>query len=138
MAQQTADLGIKLFVNDDGWFGKTPFARINDTAGLGDWIPNPDHFPGGLGPYVATVDSFTVANSSEKLQFGIWMEPEMVNPNSTLYTEHPDWVMYQGNHPRTLTRNQLVLNLGRTDVQDYIIQAVSNVLNSANIRYIKW
>ncbi|KAK0794015.1 hypothetical protein LTR75_010942 [Friedmanniomyces endolithicus] len=138
LAKQTADLGIKLFVNDDGWFGKTPFARINDTAGLGDWTPNPDHFPGGLGPYVATVDSFTVANSSEKLQFGIWMEPEMVNPNSTLYTEHPDWVMYQGNHPRTLTRNQLVLNLGRTDVQDYIIQAVSNVLNSANIRYIKW
>ncbi|TKA63517.1 hypothetical protein B0A55_10323 [Friedmanniomyces simplex] len=138
LAQQTADLGIKLFVNDDGWFGKTPYARINDTAGLGDWIPNPDHFPNGLGPYVASVDSFTVANTSEKLQFGIWMEPEMVNPNSTLYTEHPDWVMYQGKHPRTLTRNQLVLNVGMTEVQDFIIQAVSNVINSANIRYIKW
>jgi len=138
LAQETADLGIKLFVNDDGWFGKSPFARINDTAGLGDWTPNPDHFPNGLGPYVATADSFTVANISEKLSFGIWIEPEMVNPNSTLYTEHPDWVMHAGNHVRTLTRNQLVLNLGLPEVQDYIITAISNVINSANIQYIKW
>jgi len=138
LAQETADLGIKLFVNDDGWFGKTPFARINDTAGLGDWIPNPDHFPNGLRPYVSTVDSFTVDNTSEKLAFGIWVEPEMVNPNSTLYTEHPDWVMYAGKHARTLTRNQLVLNLGMPQVQDYIINAISNVIDSADITYIKW
>ncbi|KAK3625146.1 hypothetical protein LTR56_020603 [Elasticomyces elasticus] len=111
LAKQTADLGIQLFVNDDGWFGQTPYARINDTAGLGDWTPNPDHFPNGLGP---------------------------VNPNSTLYNEHPDWVMYQGKHARTLTRNQLVLNVGLPEVQEYIIEAISNLINSANIRYIKW
>ncbi|KAK5722150.1 hypothetical protein LTR17_014342 [Elasticomyces elasticus] len=175
LAKQTADLGIQLFVNDDGWFGQTPYARINDTAGLGDWTPNPDHFPNGLGPYVADVDGFTVANSSQKLQFGIWVEPEMgkalviyvlskillttwqyvnaalscyaasdapfmcsVNPNSSLYNEHPDWVMYQGKHARTLTRNQLVLNVGLPEVQEYIIEVISNLINSANIRYIKW
>ncbi|KAK3115762.1 hypothetical protein LTR53_004582 [Teratosphaeriaceae sp. CCFEE 6253] len=138
LAQETADLGIRLFVNDDGWFGTTPYARINDTAGLGDWTPNPDRFPSGLGPYVSDVDGFTVANTSEKLQFGIWVEPEMVNPNSTLYTEHPDWVMYQGKHPRTLTRNQLVLNVGMPEVQEYIISAISKVIDSANIQYIKW
>ncbi|KAK4897108.1 hypothetical protein LTR27_005001 [Elasticomyces elasticus] len=132
LAKQTADLGIQLFVNDDGWFGQAPYARINDTAGLGDWTPNPDHFPNGLGPYVADVDGFTVANSSQKLQFGI------VNPNSTLYNDHPDWVMYQGKHARTLTRNQLVLNVGLPEVQEYIIEAISNLINSANIRYIKW
>ncbi|EMD00134.1 glycoside hydrolase family 36 protein [Baudoinia panamericana UAMH 10762] len=138
LAQETADLGIRLFVNDDGWFGQTPYARINDTAGLGDWTPNPDHFPNGLGPYVGDVDSLTVENSSQKLEFGIWVEPEMVNPNSTLYNEHPDWALHAGSHPRTLTRNQLVLNLGLPEVQDYLITAISNVINSADIRYIKW
>ena len=73
LASETADLGIKLFVNDDGWFGTAPYARINDTAGLGDWTPNPERFPNGLGPYVGTVDSFTVANSTDKLKFGIWV-----------------------------------------------------------------
>ncbi|THV77656.1 alpha-galactosidase [Aureobasidium pullulans] len=138
LANETAGLGIKLFVNDDGWFGQTPYARINDTAGLGDWTPNPDHFPNGLAPYTETVDSYAVTNSSSDLAFGIWVEPEMVNPNSTLYHEHPDWVMYAGNHVRTLTRNQLVLNLALPEVQDYLINAISNVIKSANISYIKW
>ncbi|KAK5129983.1 hypothetical protein LTR08_002576 [Meristemomyces frigidus] len=111
LAHQTADLGIKLFVNDDGWFGTAPYARINDTAGLGDWTPNPTRFPNGLGPYVGTVDSFTVANSTEKLKFGIWVEPEM---------------------------NQLVLNMGLPEVQDHIIQVISDVISSADIYYIKW
>lgn len=138
LAAETADLGIKLFVNDDGWFGKAPYARVNDTAGLGDWIPNPAYFPGGLGPYVDQVNNLTVANSTDKLEFGIWIEPEMVNPNSTLYHKHPDWALHAGSHVRTLTRNQLVLNLALTDVQDYIIGAISNIITSANIRYIKW
>jgi alpha-galactosidase len=138
LASETAELGIKLFVMDDGWFGTAPYARTNDTAGLGDWTPNPARFPSGLGPYVNTVDSYAVANSTNDLSFGIWVEPEMVNPNSTLYHEHPDWVMHAGNHLRTLTRTQLVLNLGLPEVQDYLINAISGIINSANISYIKW
>ncbi|KAH0026795.1 alpha-galactosidase, partial [Aureobasidium melanogenum] len=138
LAQETAELGINLFVMDDGWFGTAPYARTNDTAGLGDWTPNPARFPDGLGPYVDAVDSYAVANTTKDLSFGIWVEPEMVNPNSTLYHEHPDWVMYAGNHVRTLTRNQLVLNLGLPEVQDYLINAISNIIKSANISYIKW
>ncbi|KAK3673921.1 hypothetical protein LTR78_006123 [Recurvomyces mirabilis] len=138
LAKETADLGIRLFVNDDGWFGNTPYARINDTAGLGDWTPNVNHFPNGLGPYVGDVNAFDTANTTESLMFGIWVEPEMVNPNSTLYHEHPEWAMHAGAHTRTLVRNQLVLNLALPEVQDYIIGAISNVINSANISYIKW
>ena len=138
LAMETADLGISLFVNDDGWFGNGVYARINDTAGLGDWQPNIDRFPNGLGPYVGNVSADSVANSSKKLEFGIWVEPEMVNPNSTLYHEHPDWAMHSGNYPRTLTRNQLVLNLGLPEVQTFIINAISNVIDSADISYIKW
>ena len=137
LAGETAGLGIKLFVNDDGWFG-TEYPRDNDTLGLGDWTPNPAKFPNGLGPYIEDVNNLTVTNSSDKLQFGLWVEPEMVNPNSTLYNEHPDWVMYAGNHVRSLTRNQLVLNMGMPEVQDFVIGFVSNLLRSASIQYIKW
>ena len=139
LAGETAGLGISLFVNDDGWFGNGKYARVTDDAGLGDWVPNRQRIPHGLGPYVDQVNNFTVKNtSSDHLQFGIWVEPEMVNPNSTLYNEHPDWCMHAGNHIRTLTRNQLVLNVGLTEVQDFIIAAISRVINSANISYIKW
>lgn len=137
VAGQTADLGISMFVNDDGWFG-VEYPRVSDNAGLGDWTPNPARFPHGLGPYVQQVNNFTVANSSSHLKFGIWVEPEMVNPNSTLYHEHPDWVLHAGNHARTLVRNQLVLNVGLPEVQEYIINAISKVIDSANIQYIKW
>jgi alpha-galactosidase len=96
------------------------------------------HFPNGLGPYVSDVNSFDIENTSSPLAFGIWVEPEMVNPNSTLYNEHPDWVLYSGSHVRTLTRNQLVLNMALTEVQDHLISVLSNLLDSANISYIKW
>ncbi|KAM0719548.1 hypothetical protein Q7P37_003678 [Cladosporium fusiforme] len=140
LAQQTADLGISLFVNDDGWFGQDPYARLNDTAGLGDWTPNENHFPGadGFKNYVANVNNISVANSTEKMKFGLWFEPEMVNPNSTLYHEHPDWVMHAGEHTRTLTRSELVLNLGLPEVQDFVINSVSNILDNADVSYIKW
>ncbi|KAF2845877.1 glycoside hydrolase family 36 protein [Plenodomus tracheiphilus IPT5] len=139
LAGEAEELGIQLFVNDDGWFG-TDYPRNNDSLGLGDWTPNPAKFPDGLQPYVASVTNFTVLNSSTPLQFGIWVEPEMVNPNSTLYHEHPDWVLHAGKHQRTLTRNQLVLNVGLPEVQDFIISTVSRILDSANggITYIKW
>ncbi|OQO10162.1 hypothetical protein B0A48_04519 [Cryoendolithus antarcticus] len=138
LAKETSDLGISLFVNDDGWFGKAPYARINDTAGLGDWTPNPDRFPNGLTPYVNQVESESVDNSSQPLRFGIWFEPEMVNPNSTIYKEHPEWVLHAGTHTRTLTRNQLVFNLALTEVQDYILGFMHNILSTSNIEYIKW
>ncbi|KAI2463395.1 glycoside hydrolase family 36 protein [Annulohypoxylon bovei var. microspora] len=137
LAEEAAGLGCTLFVNDDGWFG-TDYPRNNDSLGLGDWTPNPAKFPDGLGPYVEQVDNITVGNSSDHMQFGLWVEPEMVNPDSDLYNEHPDWVMHAGIHNRTLQRNQLVLNLGLPEVQEYIITIIEKILDSAPIRYIKW
>jgi alpha-galactosidase len=78
LAQETADLGISLFVNDDGWFGEAPYARVNDTAGLGDWTPNPDRFPNGFGNYVSNVTNLDVVNSTQKMKFGLWFEPGML------------------------------------------------------------
>lgn len=137
LAQDAADLGCTLFVNDDGWFG-TDYPRNNDSLGLGDWTPNPAKFPNGLGPYVDQVESITIQNSSDHMRFGLWVEPEMVNPDSDLYKEHPDWCMHAGNHNRTLQRNQLVLNLGLPEVQEYIIAVIEGLLDSAPIQYIKW
>jgi alpha-galactosidase len=138
LAGEAEELGVQLFVNDDGWFG-VEYPRNNDSQGLGDWTPNPRLFPKGLAPYVQSVNNLTVLNdSSTPMQFGIWVEPEMVNPNSTLYNEHPDWVLHAGKYPRSLTRNQLVLNVGLPEVQDFIIGAVSKILDSANIQYVKW
>ncbi|EME38077.1 glycoside hydrolase family 36 protein [Dothistroma septosporum NZE10] len=137
LSNESEELGIELFVTDDGWFG-VQYPRDNDTMGLGDWTPNPAKFPAGLAPLVQDVNNLTVLNSSKPLQFGIWVEPEMVNPNSTLYHEHPEWALHTGNHPRTLTRSQLVLNLGLPEVQDYILNFMHNLLDSANIQYIKW
>ncbi|KAF5857824.1 hypothetical protein ETB97_005234 [Aspergillus alliaceus] len=137
LAEESAALGVKLFVMDDGWFGDK-YPRTSDNAGLGDWVPNPDRFPDGLGPLVQDVTKLKAANSSTDLRFGIWVEPEMVNPNSSLYREHPDWVLHAGQYPRTLQRNQLVLNLALPEVQDYIIDSVTNILNSSAISYVKW
>lgn len=137
LANESAALGAKLFVMDDGWFGNK-YPRVSDDAGLGDWQPSYDRFPGGLKPLVSKVTSLTAANSSTNLRFGIWVEPEMVNPKSVLYHEHPDWVLHAGTYPRSLQRNQLVLNVALPEVQDFIIDSVSDILNSANISYVKW
>ncbi|KAL5042995.1 alpha-galactosidase C [Aspergillus fruticulosus] len=138
LAEQSAALGIRLFVMDDGWFGDK-YPRTSDNAGLGDWTPNPARFPDGLEPVVEEITNLTVNDtSSEKLRFGIWVEPEMVNPNSSLYREHPDWALHAGPYPRTERRNQLVLNLAVSEVQDFIINFMTNLLNSADISYIKW
>lgn len=137
LAKEAAEVGAKLFVLDDGWFGKD-YPRTSDTAGLGDWEANPDRFPDGLEPIVKKITELKVANSSKNLQFGIWVEPEMVNPNSTLYNEHPDWALHAGPYPRTERRRQLVLNLALPEVQDFIIKSISDILNSADITYVKW
>ncbi|EAW13742.1 alpha-galactosidase [Aspergillus clavatus NRRL 1] len=137
MAQESAALGVKLFVMDDGWFGDK-YPRVSDAAGLGDWVPNPERFPNGLAPLVKDITALNVANSSKNLRFGIWVEPEMVNPDSSLYHEHPDWVLHAGSYPRTEQRNQLVLNLALSEVQEFIIESISKILDSADISYVKW
>ncbi|MGA5900900.1 alpha-galactosidase [Streptomyces venetus] len=127
LAERAAAMGVELFVVDDGWFGK----RTSDRAGLGDWTPNPDRFPGGLKPLADQVHGLG-------MQFGIWVEPEMVNPDSDLYRAHPDWVQYQPGRKRTEFRNQLVLNLAREDVQEYLWEQLDGLLSSAPIDYVKW
>ncbi|MFE6524105.1 alpha-galactosidase [Streptomyces sp. NPDC057794] len=127
LAERAAALGVELFVVDDGWFG----ARTSDRAGLGDWTPNPDRFPGGLKPLADHVHGLG-------MRFGIWVEPEMVNPDSDLYRAHPDWVQYQPGRKRTEFRNQLVLNLARRDVQEYLWGQLDGLLSSAPIDYVKW
>lgn len=137
LATSAADLGVKLFVLDDGWFGNGKNARTHTKAGLGDWVPNKERFPNGFSSFVDDVSALPTS-SGEPLQFGIWVEPEMVNPHSDLYEKHPDWVMHSGNHDRTEKRDQLVLDLGRQEVQEYILEMMGDLLASADIRYIKW
>ena len=136
IAKSASELGVKLFVLDDGWFGNSK-PRVSDKAGLGDWMPNPKRFPNGIESLVDQVNKLKTG-SGEGMKFGIWVEPEMVNPDSELYAAHPDWVQHACSYDRTETRNQLVLNLALTEVQDYIIDSISKLLKSANITYVKW
>jgi alpha-galactosidase len=127
LAEKAAKLGVELFVTDDGWFGK----RNNDRAGLGDWYVNPQKFPHGLQPLISYVNSLG-------MDFGLWFEPEMVNPDSDLYRRHPDWVMNFPGRPRSEARHQLVLNMARDDVKEYIFGVLDKFLSENNIKYIKW
>jgi alpha-galactosidase len=127
LAEKAAKIGVERFVMDDGWFGE----RNNDHAGLGDWVVNRQKFPNGLQPLIKYVNGLG-------MDFGLWFEPEMVNPNSDLYRKHPDWALHFQGRPRTEARNQLVLNMARDDVRDYIFQAMDKVLNENNIKFIKW
>lgn len=127
IAVQARQHGIELFVLDDGWFGK----RDDDTSSLGDWDVNRKKLPGGLrqlGDRIARLG----------MQFGLWFEPEMVNEDSELYRNHPDWVIHVPDRPRSTGRYQLVLDYSRTDVCDAIIEKLTEVLQSAPIRYVKW
>lgn len=127
LAEIAASVGAELFVMDDGWFGK----RNNDHAGLGDWYVNREKFPDGLTPLIEKVNSLG-------MRFGLWFEPEEINPDSELFRSHPDWVCRYNNRPLLLGRNQAVLDLTRGDVRDYIIEALSKMLSENNISYIKW
>jgi alpha-galactosidase len=127
LAELAAKLGVERFVMDDGWFG----ARGNDRAGLGDWQVNPRKFPRGLRPLIDKVHGFG-------MDFGLWVEPEMVNPDSDLYRRHPDWVLHFPGRPRTQARNQLVLNLARTDVRDHVFQVLDDLLTQNDIAFLKW
>lgn len=127
LAKKAKSLGIELFVLDDGWFGK----RTNDKRGLGDWTENKSRLSGGLKSLAQKINKIG-------LDFGIWVEPEMVNPDSDLYRAHPDWALTHPAYEPMLCRNQLVLDLSKQQVQNYIIEAMSRVFSSANIAYVKW
>jgi len=127
LARQAAALGIELFVLDDGWF----HGRKDDNAGLGDWEYDPEKLPEGLDRLIASV-------RETGMLFGIWVEPEMVNENSDLYRAHPDWALAAPGREPARGRNQLVLDLSREDVQDYIIQFMTGLLTKYDISYIKW
>ncbi len=127
IAKQSAALGIEMLVMDDGWFGH----RENDDSSLGDWIVNEEKLPGGLKYLVDEVNKLG-------MKFGIWFEPEMISPDSKLYEEHPDWALHLKGRSPSRARDQLVLDLSRPEVVDYIYDSISNILRSANIEYVKW
>ncbi|MED1204539.1 alpha-galactosidase [Heyndrickxia acidicola] len=127
LAQESKKLGIELLVLDDGWFGK----RDNDKSSLGDWVVDTHKLPNGLGPLGNYIESLG-------MEFGLWFEPEMVSEDSQLYSEHPDWCLHVPERPRTTSRSQLVLDLSRADVCEYIIDSISAILTSAPISYVKW
>ena len=127
IAKEASNLGMELFVLDDGWFGK----RNNDDCSLGDWFVNEDKIKGGLGKLSKEINDMG-------LQFGLWFEPEMVCPVSELYEKYPDWCIHIPGRTRSEARMQLILDLSRDDVCDYIIETLSKVLSSASISYVKW
>ena len=127
LAEKAAKIGVERFVMDDGWFG----ARNSDHAGLGDWTVNPTKFPNGLKPLIDKVHGLG-------MEFGLWVEPEMVNPDSDLYRAHPDWVISMKDRPRTEQRHQLVLNLARPDVRDHVLKAIDDLVSQNDIQFLKW
>jgi alpha-galactosidase len=127
LAEKAASIGVERFVMDDGWFGE----RKDDHAGLGDWYVNAHKFPHGLKPLIDKVHSLG-------MDFGLWVEPEMVNPDSELYRSHPDWVLNFPGRPRTEGRHQLVLNLAREDVRAYAYGFLDKLLTENDIAFLKW
>jgi len=127
LAEKAASIGVERFVVDDGWFGQ----RSTDHAGLGDWYVNPVKFPHGLKPLIDKVHSLG-------MDFGLWVEPEMVNADSDLYRKHPDWVLNFTGRPRTEGRNQMMLNLARPDVRAYVYGFLDKLLSENDIAFLKW
>lgn len=127
IAREATNLGMELFVLDDGWFGK----RDDDNSSLGDWFVNEEKLKGGLNKLATEINEMG-------LQFGLWFEPEMVSPISELYKEHPDWCIHIPGRNRSEARRQLILDYSREGVCNYIIEKISEVLSSAPISYVKW
>lgn len=131
LMKEAASLGVDMFLLDDGWFGNK-YPRKNDHAGLGDWDPTREKLPGGI---AALVNSANEAG----VKFGIWIEPEMVNPKSELYEKHPDWVIEQPNRDTYYYRNQLVLDMSNPAVQDHVFGVVDKILTeNPGVAYFKW
>ena len=127
IAATAADVGVELFVLDDGWFGH----RDDDRSSLGDWTPDPRKLPLGLGHLADRIHGMG-------LKFGLWFEPEMVSPDSELYRAHPDWCIHVEGRERIEGRHQLVLDLSRADVQEYVYHAVADILSAYGVDYVKW
>ncbi|MBI4892460.1 MAG: alpha-galactosidase, partial [Acidobacteria bacterium] len=127
LAKKAASIGVERFVMDDGWFG----ARDTDKAGLGDWFVSKKKFPNGLKPLIDQVKGLG-------MDFGLWVEPEMVNPDSDLYRAHPDWAMHFNGRPRSEARNQLILNMARNDVKEYIFKVLDDLVSQNEIAFLKW
>ncbi|KAA3436677.1 alpha-galactosidase [Rufibacter hautae] len=129
--EDAATLGVDLFLLDDGWFANK-YPRNSDGAGLGDWQENKAKLPNGIGHLIKEAES-------KGVKFGIWLEPEMVNPKSELYEKHPDWILKLPNREEHLYRNQLILDLVNPKVQDFVFDVVDKLLTKhPNIAYIKW
>lgn len=127
LAGKAAQIGVELFVLDDGWFGH----RDSDAVSLGDWVEDPRKLPDGLAGFSERIRALG-------LRFGLWMEPEMVSPDSDLYRAHPDWCLHAPGMPRLTGRNQLVLDMGSPQVQEYVYEAVAGALTRAKADYLKW
>ncbi len=127
LARTAASLGVERFVLDDGWFA----GRDHDRRGLGDWAPDPAKYPQGLAPLIDEVQMLGMS-------FGLWVEPEMINPDSDLYRAHPDWVLHLDPLPRQQGRHQLVLDLTRPEVFTYLFDALDGLLSRYAISYLKW
>ena len=127
IAKRGAEAGIEMFVLDDGWFGK----RNDDHSSLGDWNVNLEKLPNGLSSLAGKINDLG-------MKFGLWVEPEMVSPDSELYRNHPDWCVHAKGRRRTENRYQLVLDISRSEVREYITNILTEILKSANIEYIKW
>lgn len=132
MIEGAAEMGVEIFVLDDGWFGNK-YPRNSDKAGLGDWQVNTEKLPNGIGALIDHTEKYG-------MKFGIWVEPEMVNPKSELAEDHPDWIIQRGNDREyLLERNQLLLDLSNPKVQDFVFDVVDDVLtDNPGIVYIKW
>lgn len=127
LADRAANLGVERFVLDDGWFA----GRRDDTTSLGDWVADSEIFADGLDPLIDHVRQLG-------MDFGLWVEPEMVSPDSALYRAHPDWCLHLPNHPRMTQRNQLVLDLTRPEVSEYLFASLHRLLADHDIAYLKW
>nr|WP_321262714.1 alpha-galactosidase [uncultured Sphaerochaeta sp.] len=127
LAKESANLGIELFVLDDGWFG----LRNDDTTSLGDWTVNPKKLPSGL-------ENLSLEVHRLGMMFGLWVEPEMISIESQLYKKHPEWMIAIPGRRPSVGRNQYILDLTRPDVRDYLFKQLSDVWHFANVNYIKW
>ncbi len=127
IAKDAAELGIEMLVLDDGWFGH----RSNDLSSLGDWFVWEEKLPGGFPSLVSKINALG-------LKFGLWFEPEMISEDSEIYRKHPDWCIQIEGRKRSLSRNQMVMDMSRKEVVDYLFESIAKVLESANIEYIKW
>lgn len=127
LAKKASDIGVELFVLDDGWFGQ----RSDDKRALGDWTVNDQKIPGGLKALASRINAMGMS-------FGIWVEPEMVNADSDCYRAHPHWAVRHPEAPHSEGRNQMILDLTNPEVQDYLILTLSGIFSSANIAYVKW